>query len=552
MAELSRFYVQRQLARQPAPGGGGGGLAPVRQPRIPNMAGAIPTNVLGGVAESLDEVSNTISAVARQRQKARDVAELTSIEATIDEQVAGKQQELLRDANIHPFDYREQLQSFRNSLLDSPAIPERLKSLAKAKVQASTEKYIIGIDAEGTKRGLDQAVQSLEVRTDQLIRQQVSEADPKQRDMIGNQIRELYRSYVESGILSGPDAATRLNKVQDTAGAYAWDIHLRTNTDDALAQLEQGYSRVLGISPETYSKVLDKARDVQRERYSFQEKREADTRAATERAQKDQEAIGWGMIRGGKMPRTMLNQWRDNRQISPAGYESMVRYQDTKDRENRALGLQARAIAQQDAERKIRTMEADLTVRVMTEGLTVEQVAEYGRSKGYPSRAMDGAMSKAQSRENALNSQFRTELTQAEQRLRARFGAPGPFDKFEDEQLKDFFSSALDELSGRSRAYGGQENSLDIVDEIAQKHLGMYSLDTQTKIEANKSLLTFPTPDELEANKGSMPQWKYEQNKRMFYQLRKWQDEADKAATKPSERSGGSQGLIKSLWPFGK
>jgi hypothetical protein len=82
----------------------------------------------------------------------------------------------------------------------------------------ASDSPIVKADAEGKKAGVERALQSLDLPADQLIRAQVAEPDPGQRDLPDTRLREVYSDYVHTGLCSQAEAIRRALDLYRTEG----------------------------------------------------------------------------------------------------------------------------------------------------------------------------------------------------------------------------------------------------------------------------------------------------------------------------------------------
>lgn len=556
MAELSIPYVQRKLSTRSISGGGGvpgGASGTVGLPRVPDVSGLYRgTEALG---QDITQIGEDLGKVAAAHQKARDTATLTSIESSLDEQVAAKAQEILRDGRIHPFDYRQTLATYRDSLLGSLDVSDRLKTLAQAKVKKSTQGYLIQIDAEGTKRGLQQAEDAFDQRASQIASKQLAETDDRQWEIRNDELATLAREYVASGIFSPTQAVAKMQGVRKTQ----LENQARLDPDGMEKILQQGPSALPGLNPADFAKLMDETRRVQAERWHFSQSQETEVRRQTEEGQKSREAEIFGQVQTGKVGLSGLNQLRDSRAISPAGYETAVRFMNQRIREGKAEAAQAQSLAYQREtqayqreQRRNTEIDAQLGVLASTGQLGtgnegMQKILNYAESKKLPARAIDGAVAKMNAYSKAQESEDFRFYEAAEKRLNSIF-FKGPFDILTGEK-QILHRNAIEELQRRSPAFKGtygdtaKENPLTVVDEIIPKYNASMASDDTDKLDSLRDRLGgIESVQELEARRATMPSVAYEEKLRIFKQI----DDIVKRNT-PAPKPEASKGWLEGL-----
>ena len=514
MAELSIPYVQRKLQRGSTGGGGGARIGAIPQPQVPDVSRALgPLQTMG---DELDDAAAMVGRVQAQRQKAKDTVALVQMEATIDEAVGERQREIMRDQSIDPFDYGDLLKSFRDDYIKNLQVPGRLKEQAAARMLSTTTAGIVRFGAEGDKLGVKRAKDALALRTDQLLRAQLAEPDQAQRDMLGGQITELYRGYVESGILSATEASTELQGIRDKAGKIAWENLIRTDPDQAVSKLEGGYSASLGLAPGDYAELTDTARRVQRERFSFLEAKEAAVERDTKKQQDAEEAVAMGQLQARKLNKAGLDSLRDSRRISADGYQTLVRYLDARAREDRAEARANESLNMQRQEKRNRETDAQLSILATTGQLDTAGVIAYAQQKKLPASAIDGAVMKAKAYQQSQSSEHRVRHNQAEQMAMKAF-TKGPFEILEPVTAQAV-SALMDDLTNGSAAFGGDKDPITLVQELIPKYQAVLSGEMDKQLQGIAELLRYPDPKMLEADKPNIPRTVYEQQQKLFKQ----------------------------------
>ena len=396
-------------------------------------------------------------------RQAQDAAQLAKAEGQLHEHLGLAYNELLTDQSVDPFEYGRRLQGTRAELVKSlgQGLSGRMQGRWESTAARATDGLIIKADFQGKQEGVKRAVSTLDSTTDQLLRAQVAEPDPRQQAVIEQQLRDLHAGYLQSGMLSPQEAQSRLLKLADTRAVYQTQAAIRADPDAALAQLEQGPAANAHVPPELFAKLTDEARRVQSERFHAAEAREAAVRRDTLEAQKITEAESFGAMQKGQLNRAGLDHLRDSRQISPQGYETLLRYAETRAREERAEGRAAASLGLQRQESGYRETEAQLSVLATTGQLDERGIIDFARSRQLPARAIDGALGKAQAFQRAQDSDFGKQHNQGEQLLRSAF-FKGPFDSLEP-VTQEAYAAALDEYTQRSKAFGGKEDPIAIV-----------------------------------------------------------------------------------------
>lgn len=541
MPDLQPYLARQRLARR----GGGGRSGAVPQPRLGETGGGLFA-AQRAIAQEVGAAAETLATVNAQARKARDAAQMAQAEGALTEQLGLAYNTLLADARIDPWDYGTHLQEARRQLVDTLGEPMsvRLRATWQGAAARASDGLIIKADFAGKQEGTKRALSTLEQTTEMLVRAQAAEADPGQRGVIGQQIRDLHAGYVSSGLLSPQDAQHRLTQAHESATVHGYDAWIRADPDGALAQLEQG----LGANPDVpltaYTKLVDQARQVQRERFQWGEAQEAKVRRDTLLAQKDAEAVAFGTAQQGQLSRAGLDQLRDSRAISPDGYETLVRYLDTKAREDRAEARARESLGLQRAEAGHRETEARLSILATTGELDQAGIVAFARTHRLPARAIDGAMAQAEAHRQAQQSQFGREHHQGEQLLRSAF-FKGPFDSLEP-IAQQAFADALDEYTRRSKAYpGGREDPIAVVQELIPRYKASIDQDAQTRLEGVRTRLKFASPDDLEAAKPTLPPTLYDEQRRLFKQVADLTQRLAPKPAKPAER-----GRLGEVWDW--
>jgi len=519
LPDLQPYYAKKSLARPAARPRVGA----VERPRIPDLS----QHWLRGqqqLGHTIAGVAQTTFNIADQTLQAQEAGKLAQAEGALTEQMGLAYNTMITDQSIDPFEYGSRLQSKRSELIQTlgEGLGGRMQGTWQGTAARATDGLIIKADYQGKVEGVKRATSTLETTTDQLVRAQVAEPDPRQQAVIEQQIRDLHAGYVSSGILSPQDAQSRLLKLTDTRAIYQEQAAIGLDPDAAVLRLEQGPAANPTIPPEAYPKLLNQARQVQRERFNMREEQEAKVRRDTLQAQNEAEAVAFGKLQARQLGRSALDAMRDAREISPQGYETMVRYHESKAREDRA---EARAVESAGRERRTAAY-TDVTARLDVAamlGMPKEQIIATATAQNLPPKVYDSAMAKAIAHERAQESQWMGRHNQGEQVLRSHFFKDAfTFMPGLNEQS---WNLALTEYTERSKAYTEgpndrqhAEDPLSIIEEIAQKHRAVGLPNLEQQITSLNARIEYPTADALQAAQPTLPPWKFKEQLRLVKQ----------------------------------
>lgn len=513
MPEIPTFLMTRALARRQP---GGGGVVIPGAPRIPDVSGVYANTA--GLGQDLSQIGGHLAEISARWQKAQDTAKLTLEEAHLDEFMGNAADSILSDKSIDPEHYRPMLEQQRQQYLDQAKqrLPGHLHEIWEAKAYSSTQRAIIEMGRTGRKETIGRATEAYDLRQNQLIRQLAQTADPEEHARLQDEQRTLTANYVQTGIFSAIEGTKRLQGIRDQSAVMLYENGIRLDTDHTLAQLEKGPGANPALNPADLPKLIDKARQIQNELFHRAEALEAKTDRDTKKAQAENFARLFGGIQTNPsaMMKT-LNAARDAREISPENYEQGVRFINQRIREARSEAVLGEHLAIARQTRADQQMDAMLGVQGTTGGMTVEQIREWASAHKLRPTAYDGAIAKAVNYQKSQESVYKGEHNQGEQLLKTYFTKdPMSFD-FAGEQLVNY-NFALSEYTDRSRAFGGKENALEIVHEIGQKYSKMANLQGMEKLTAMQARQEFADPPSLEAAKGTIPIWKYNEQKRLM------------------------------------
>jgi hypothetical protein len=327
MADIPVPYSRRQLARGGGGGGGGGGAGVVAQPRIPDVSGMY--RPLAGIGEEASEAAAHMAQVAAQRQRAKDVAQLTAAESDFSVELGRARDALQFDASVNPFDYGEKLTGARNALLEQrrQALPGRLHGAFDAKVKSGTEAMLINFNHLGMEKGVKQALTSLDTYEKDMASQLMVERNPAQVDAHLGRLREKWGEFVESGLMSKEDALARSQTFQRDMLENMVAMRVEEDPKRELQALQGGEYPML--APESRLKLIDKAQGARREAAEWQdsEDRRAERRVAEQQAMTSSQlrdrvyAMG-----GGPASIKLISESRANRQISEGDHSTLMQF----------------------------------------------------------------------------------------------------------------------------------------------------------------------------------------------------------------------------------
>jgi hypothetical protein len=536
MPELPTFIFRPNQPRRRAieggvavPGAPGGAY-------VPDVSGIYRQTA--GLGQDFGEIGGQLSEIAARWQKAQDTAKLTMEEARLDEFMGNASDQILQDKSIDPEQYRPLLEQQRQQYLDESKqrLPQRLHELWDAKAYSSTQRAVIEMGRTGRKESISRATEAFDLRQQQLMREIAQTADPEEHARLQDEQRNLTTNYVQTGIFSAVEGTKRLQGIRDQTAQLHYENAIRLDTDSTLAQLEKGPGANPALNPADIPKLIDKARQIQSERWHFAADLEAKTERDTKQLQNEAFAQLFGTIQknpGGAMK--MLNAARDARQISPENYEMGVRFMNQRIREGRSEAMQAQHLAIAEENRRNQETEARLSIYAMTGEMSKEDIINYATAHKLPGRAIDGAIGKAIAKEHAQQSEYGRAQSQAEQILSKAF-TRGPFDVLEPVTARAY-ESAMEELTRRSLAHGGKEDPIAVANEIIPKYQQSLAREDEVKIQGFQSRLLYPTPQDLEMARPTIPNTLYEEQKKLMYDLGQLQQK-QAAPPKPAASPG--------------
>jgi len=252
-------------------------------------------------------------------------------------------------------------------------------------------------------------------------------------------------------------------------------------------------------------------------------------------------------LRTGKADAGTVMDWASRRLIDENDQRFMLGWLDTRARSADAAADRAQRQREHGEEVQIRNVDAALGILATTGQLGREGILAYARDKNLPARAIDGALSKAEARDKATASEWNRQHTQAEQMLRSGLNIPSLIPENFDPSRLNAYAGALDELTLRSKAYGGQDDPIAVGRELVQKYRDVLTGETHTKMDALQGLLRYPTPDALEANKASLPPSIYQEQQRLFKQL---YDLSKTLTTGPTPPAKATPGMLRNMWEW--